>query len=376
MPYIPNSYRKPFIDWLSFSVKYHKDSFDWIKDAFGNKAIPLEKGALGYTDAYFTDSQALIAHSPLKPQNKIHVSLSSGALFRISENVSISEIVAKAIKLDGKFSRVDLAQDDYDGLVQMDEVFEKLNQGHVSSRLRSFCEYRGNQQTQTIKSHKNFTSSEEKKKRYGQTIYIGDMKSRVFVRIYDKEAQTGKGFDHWVRVEFQLRGDASNNYCNPSAYIDDQGEIVKRSKTATKVSLFEYVEPELNLSSDFTGRRYGKLAYYYLKFLEPSYKVEYFGDSPLLIAKEKRRWNVSNWWVDFLNSNIGESIGLPKNGTGLEEIKHWALQSTSGADYLLTQVYGQSWTDEKEKVGKEKFEKNKKYKKLIESQNDIGELVV
>lgn len=377
MKYVPDSFKKPFVDWLSFSLLYHKDSFDWIQKVFGGKSIPMEKGAFGYSEAYFTDSQALVAYSPAKPENKIHVSLSSGCLFRISENISVSEIVSKVILLGGKFSRIDLAQDDYDGYLDMNQIFDHLSNGLVASRLRSFAEYRGNQQTNVIKSHKKFTSQVEENKRYGQTIYIGDMKQgKVFVRIYDKEAQTGKGYDHWIRVEFQLRHQAADNYCNPKAYINERtGELVKRSKEATEISLYEEEDVETNLSSDFTNRRFGKTAYYYLKFLEPSFRIDSYGNSDMLVLKHKRHWFPSPWWINFLNSNIGESIGLPKNETGLEEIKRWALNSTSGADYLLTKLYGDSWQDEKEKTGKEKFEKNKKYQVLMKNANKLEEVI-
>ena len=377
MKYVPDSFKKPFVDWLSFSVKYHKDSFDWIERTFGRSSIPMEKGAFGYSEAYFTDTQALVAFSPNKPQNKIHVSLSSGALFRISENISVAEIVSKVINLDGKFSRIDLAKDDYEGYLDMETIFQKLATGSVASRLRTFAEYRGNQQTQVIKSHKAFTSSNEENKRYGQTIYIGDMKQgKVFVRIYDKEAQTGKGYDHWIRTEFQLRHQAADNYCNPKAYFSQEtGEETKKRRTSIEISMHEETETEINLSSDFTNRSYDKTAFYYLKFLEPSFKIEKFDDSELLTLKHKRHWITSEWWTEFLQTNKGESIGMPKNETGLEEIKQWALNSTSGADYLLTKLYGDSWTDEKEKAGKEKFEKNKKYQTLLKGMDNVKEAV-
>ncbi|MDF3822219.1 replication initiation factor domain-containing protein [Leptospira sp. 96542] len=366
MKYIPESFKKPFVDWLAFSLEYKKESFDWIKRTFGEVMIPFEKGMFGYSEAYQTTTQALIAHSPDKPQNRIHVSLSSGALFRISENNSVQEIVASAIRLGGKFSRIDIAKDDYDGFLDMDEIFQKLSLGHVGSRLRTFVEYRGNQETQTIRSHKAFNSSIEEKKRHGHTIYVGDMKNgRVFVRIYDKEGQTGKGYDHWVRVEFQLRHEAADIYCNPSIYIDENGEITKKRKDSKRISVFEEAEIPKSLSSDFANRTFSKTAYYYLKFLEPAFKSRKFKDSNILFPKHKRHWFPCTWWTDFLETYEGESIGLPKNETGLEEIKSWALNSTSGADYMLSSIYGEAWTKEKEKTGKEKFEKNKKYQMII-----------
>ncbi|TGM30730.1 replication initiation factor domain-containing protein [Leptospira biflexa] len=379
MKFVPESFKKPFVDWLAFSLEYRKESFDWINKTFGEKALSYEKGMFGYSEAYQTTTQTLIAYSPEKPQNRIHVSLSSGALFRISENYTVQDIVRKAISLGGKFSRIDIAKDDYDGFLDMEEIFHKLSNGHVASRLRTFVEYRGNQTTQTIRSHKSFNSPLEEKKRHGHTIYIGDIKGRVFVRIYDKEGQMGKGYNHWVRVEFQLRHDAADMYCNPSKFlnIDEFGEILedqKKKKDSIRVSVYEEREIERSLSSDFANRTFSKTAYYYLKFLEPSFKIRKFKESNILFPKHKRHWFVSPWWINFLETYKGESIGLPKNETGLEEIKAWALNSTSGADYLLTMLNGDSWKEEKEKVGEEKFYRNKKYQTLLKQKTKREEI--
>lgn len=378
MLFVPESFKKPFVDWLSFSLPYDQKSFEFIERFFGSKLIEFNKGMFGYTETFQTDTCTLVSHSPDKPQNKINVSLSSQALFRISENYSVQDIVRRVISLNGKFTRIDIAKDDYDGFLSMDEIFNKLSSGHVASRLRTFVEYRGNQNTQTIRSHKAFNSQLEEKKRHGHTIYIGDMKGKVLVRIYDKEGQTGRGFNHWIRVEFQLRHDASDMYCNPSKYfnIDEFGEILddtKRRKTSKKVSVYEERDIKESLSSDFANRTYSKTAYYYLKFLEPSFKIRNFKDAQILFPKHKRHWIPSNWWTDFLQTYEGESIGLPKNETGLEEIRAWALNSTSGADYLLTKIDGDEWTQKKERVGEEKFYRNKKYQTILGNKKEEKE---
>ncbi len=88
-------------------------------------------------------------------------------------------------------------------------------------------------------------------------------------------------------------------------------------------------------------------------------------DTYYLQEKHKRHWDVCNWWIDFLKTNEGKSIGLPKNETGLEDIKAWQINQCSGADYLLLETYGEKYSHEKLLEGRKKFEKNKKYQNLL-----------
>lgn len=66
----------------------------------------------------------------------------------------------------------------------------------------------------------------------------------------------------------------------------------------------------------------------------------------------------------------GKGIGLPKNETGLQDIDNWLRNQTSGAMYLLTEVYGEEYLEEILEQGKEKFESNKKYQNLLKQEQD------
>ena len=78
------------------------------------------------------------------------------------------------------FTRLDLALDDYDGVVDFDKIKQKLADGHY----RSFR-----------KTYNIVKTSNSKQSPLGETIYIGNARAdngsqgNVYARFYDKRAQ-------------------------------------------------------------------------------------------------------------------------------------------------------------------------------------------
>ncbi|EMF97789.1 hypothetical protein LEP1GSC123_0923 [Leptospira borgpetersenii str. 200701203] len=124
----------------------------------------------------------------------------------------------------------------------------------------------------------------------------------------------------------------------------------------------------------FEDRSFPKTAFYYLKFLEPTYvqKINDLGHY-YLSERQKHFWIPCSWWTNFLKTSEGQSIGLPKNESGLENIDNWLKTQASGAAYLLTEFYGEEYLDEFLKNGKEKFEKNKKYQTILKDEREKRE---
>ncbi|MBE7410554.1 MAG: hypothetical protein HS129_00580 [Leptospiraceae bacterium] len=69
---------------------------------------------------------------------KIHVCLSSKALFNLNGKIEIHDLIRQIIQRGGTFSRIDLSQDDYDGYLNLPEILEKLKNQEVSTRFRGF----------------------------------------------------------------------------------------------------------------------------------------------------------------------------------------------------------------------------------------------
>lgn len=349
--------RVPFVDWLSFSIEYGQKSFDWIETTFGTRT-DLEKGFNGYTNSFLTDFGAFCGYSPNNQRMKIHVSLSSKALFNLNGKIGIDDLIKQIILRKGTFSRIDISMDDYDGILDISEILEKLKNQEVLTRFRGCLKIEAyNPQFTEFELISFFR--DPKRQKNGQTVYIGDWHSDIFCRIYDKKKQTKSDVPFWTRVEFQLRHKVANEFCNPSTRIDFKTGEIK------------------SFDGSFNNRSFSKTAFYYIKFLNPSYKIVKMEDEGIfyLEEKHKRHWNACGWWIRFLKTGEGESIGLPKNETGLEEIKAWQIDKCSGADYLLLETYGEKYSHEKLLEGRKKFEKNKKYQKLLKEFQERNEFI-
>ncbi|TGK20246.1 replication initiation factor, partial [Leptospira stimsonii] len=45
---VPEELKRPFVDWLSFTVEFTNESWSWLESVFGELRIE-EKGFSGYT---------------------------------------------------------------------------------------------------------------------------------------------------------------------------------------------------------------------------------------------------------------------------------------------------------------------------------------
>ncbi|ONF90984.1 replication initiation factor domain-containing protein [Leptospira santarosai] len=360
---VPEELKRPFVDWLSFTVEYTDESWAWLELVFG-ELRPEEKGFSGYTNTFRTNGEVFGAYSPKRRQQKIYVSLSSKALYHFGlGETSLVKLIQGAIQKKGKFTRIDLAQDDYEGLLDLPLIYEKLKRKEISTRFRGYTKYES--PVNLVESGSLF--KDPKIGSHGYTIYIGAFRgSNCFVRIYDKKLQVGEKCDWpvWNRVEFQLSHEAADQYCNPTWNVNPQtGEILKKG-----LNRFEDFR-----RATFADRNFSKTAYYYLKFLDPYYtnKENSLGHM-YLEETHKRKWGDCSWWTQFLQVSKGEAIGLPKNETGLQQIDNWLKTQASGALRLLTEAYGEEYILEVLKIGKEKMERNPKYQNLLKSHQEKG----
>ncbi|EMO87266.1 replication initiation factor [Leptospira noguchii str. 2001034031] len=336
---MPEELKRPFVDWLSFTVEFTDESWSWLESVFG-------------------------AYSPERKSQKLYVSLSSKALYHFGfGKTSLSELIHGAIQRKGKFTRIDLAQDDYEGLLDLPLIYEKLKRKEISTRFRGYTKF----ESPVTLMESGSLFKDPKIGNHGYTIYIGAFRgSNCFVRIYDKKLQMGEekcDWPVWNRVEFQLSQEAADQYCNPTWNVNPEtGEILKGKS--------RFADPR---RATFADRSFPKTAYYYLKFLDPSYKQKQNDLGHIYLeATHKRHWGDCNWWTQFLNVSEGQSIGLPKNETGLEEIDNWLKTQASGAIKLLTEAYGEEYLLEMLKVGQEKMERNPKYQNLLKSHREKG----
>lgn len=166
---------------------------------------------------------------------------------------------------DMKITRLDVAFDDHNGLLDIKQLCEDTRNALFVSRFNEW---------QVIEGSK------------GCSVTHGSMKSEIFLRIYDKAAERGlDDGSHWIRVELQLRrdramqfaqekGDIGSRFCgvllNYVRYVEECDDSNKwrwplRSywanlvSSASSVSLYVKPGTEYNMikMTDFVFRQAG-----------------------------------------------------------------------------------------------------------------------
>ena len=105
-------------------------------------------------------------------------------------------------------SRIDVACDDREGFLDMDEIVQKVQTNQVNSRM----------------TRRSVLVSYDGTQRNGSTIYIGAPSSDFRVRIYDKALEQGED-GHWVRVELVLRKKNANAFVEQMTNAESVGKL-------------------------------------------------------------------------------------------------------------------------------------------------------
>ena len=109
---------------------------------------------------------------------------------------------------DSNVSRIDIACDDRDGCLNMDQIIAKTWANEINSRMK----------------RRDVHFSLEGTQQAGATVYIGAASSDFRVRIYDKALEQGVE-GHWVRVELVMRGKNSKSFVDHMTRTDNVGKL-------------------------------------------------------------------------------------------------------------------------------------------------------
>lgn len=182
--------------------------------------------------------------------------------------------------------RIDIAFDDMSGLLDIKNIFGMTyNQSYVSRLHESEC-------------HMKFQGGNK-----GLSVDFGSKSSNVFIRIYDKAAERGftpEEVPHWVRCELQLKEENAGGF------------LVNASEKGIKTV-------------------YQGVLKNYLSFREPSES-----DS------NKRRWEESPWWTEFLENAVPISV-WEKPGVTYNEFartENYVYSQPIGSIQTLIKCYG------------------------------------
>lgn len=177
------------------------------------------------------------------------------------------------LDLGGKFTRLDLAIDDFRGYFTLDMIYQKASMGQVASRFKNAVRY---EKLDLLDGSKK-----------GYTLYFGHETSRIRIRFYDKyleclaKGEILEGIDFWNRTELELRKERACKAAEMLAFTEDGGKVVM-----------------------------GVLKQY-LRFLVPG------KDS------NKSRWKTEPFWERFLGDVEGVRLAEDPQERTIEKVVSW-----------------------------------------------------
>lgn len=174
-------------------------------------------------------------------------------------------------------TRVDVAFDDFTGILDMPTIMADVRAKNWVSR---------------------FTSYEIRESHKGLSVYVGSQKSDCFVRFYDKAQEQGVDY-HWTRLEFQLRNENARGFLKKYLLNEDISEV-------------------------FLG-----VLVNYLRFVVPS------SDS------NKSRWVLTDYWKNLVGDvsriRLLETLGADYS---YEQLTSFVINQAGGAIQTLIKILG------------------------------------
>lgn len=300
------------IDYLTFTSKI--DTVDTLKSFLGFSDLPFQelKGRYFYKKRLSFDG-INIYYDGLDDNMGVCVELSGKGCRNFEKlgtgdyNELLNYIVSNPNELN--ITRLDLAFDDFDNLLDFDTIIEHIKSKNYVSRFRRFRTINEYSQTEEYES---------------TTVYCGSDKSDTLFRIYDKRAEQER-FDlqHWVRFEVQLRDDRALCFAN------------------------------LLMSGNSLGSLFVKVINNYLRFVVPN-----DDDS------NRSRWITAEWWFKFLGTIEKISLFIPDVDYTETRLEKFVKKQCSGAVVAFIALFGFS-TFRNVIQGKSQLHINTKYEKLL-----------
>lgn len=277
------------LDWFAFTVARTAENEDSIISLFGDYGYDLnDYGGMGYDrSANILEGGRVYWHSSNNEMG-MHVRLNAQSLSLVG--MTPLGLINRVLGWGAKFTRIDIAFDDFDGLLDIDEMYRKTLAGELVTRWTKVTRVNGSNMTTGQKT--------------GDTVSIGSRASEAYLRIYDKLLEReAKGvnipdIDSWVRVELELKS--------------DKAQVVAEMLGGTALN-----------GGPTAGELCASLLYGLLDFKYPDKEND----------TNKSRWVTAEWWSEFVHASSKLMLSIPKKHKTLESSKEWirkAVSSTLG----------------------------------------------
>jgi phage replication initiation protein len=205
-----------------------------------------------------------------------------------------------------QITRIDLAYDDFNGVLPLEKISDLAREGCYVSRCHRNKDLDGFYEktffpvgdfdlgkSKVDLSHgcdeKHFTQSADPSDRFnGHTVYFGTRRSNMMLRFYDKKAEQERDdLASWTRCELVLRRSCANGFALKflAGVDEDTGEV-----------------------GIPIPRLYFGILNQYIRFVEPDPN-----DS------NRRRWKTVDFWDSFINDNVEITVFIKPDGSYTSE---------------------------------------------------------
>ena len=310
------------VDWLTFSVK-EQDPAKVIREYLGLDPELFQDagyGLLGY-NRVLRFSDICVCYEPRENDffRDMGVCVSmSGNGCRAFETMSkltqagqdsVFPTLFQLLAADetANVSRIDIACDDREGFLNMEEIVEKVQANEINSRM----------------TKRSVIVSFDGTQRSGSTIYLGAPSSDFRVRIYDKALEEGVD-GHWIRVELVMR------HKNAAAFVEQMNSAPSVGKLAAQVvnDKFSFIERD---DSNITRCT---VCGWWQSFVDELESVRLVARCVIQHSVER----IENW----IESQVGPSLAVILNTLGwphLFELAHAAAGRLSARQLSLISDY-------------------------------------
>lgn len=212
------------VDWLTFTVKNTSDPHEVIREYLHMEPDLFQEmgfGFNGYTNSYFfNDIRVNFAprENAFFHDMGVNVVMSGNGcrtfelMSRLGKGDSDSAFPLLFQTLAGNInvnvSRLDIACDDKEDMLDMGEMVRKVQENEINSRM----------------TRRSVVVSWNGTERNGSTVYIGSPSSDFRIRIYDKALEQGED-GHWVRVEMVLRAEHAQGFVDQAVVSETVGQL-------------------------------------------------------------------------------------------------------------------------------------------------------
>lgn len=262
------------VDWVQCTFSDPSGAVkEWIQGSLRGPWISLDYAPYQYTRTLKCGGVSILTDHP--GNDNLRLVIKGEGCRELEGSGAItgwSEFLARLLRADAKFSRLDAAIDDHDGILSIDAILLCCKEGRVVSRYNK------------IMPHEPLCLTTGRV--IGRGASFGERSSETTVRIYDK-AMKEQTADPWIRVELETRDGKAQALAQ--AIGEGQGEIVPHT-------LLGCVDFKVRGS-----------------------------------AERRERWATEQWWTRFLGTTERFHLETAPRNESLEKSYNWLMHTVSRA---------------------------------------------